>query len=64
MDEDPGQTRNLASEQAAVVDQLQARWDGFRAARAGKTVAKELQLDPSFKALLHKSGYFSAAQGQ
>jgi hypothetical protein len=35
-------------------------WDGFRAARAGQNVARDLQMDPSFKALLRKSGYFSA----
>ena len=64
LETDPGQTANLAREQAQVAQQLQARWDGFRAARSGKTVAKELQLDPSFKALLRKSGYFSAADGQ
>jgi hypothetical protein len=64
LDEDPGQTRNLASEQPEVVAELQARWDGFRAARQGKTVAQKLQLDPSFKALLRKSGYFSAAEGR
>jgi len=64
LNEDPGQTRNLASQQPEVVADLQARWDGFRAARAGKTVARELQLDPSFKELLRKSGYFSAAQGR
>jgi hypothetical protein len=62
--EDPGQTKNLASAYPGVASDLQARWDGFRAAREGKTVARELRLDPSFKALLRKSGYFSAAEGR
>ncbi len=64
LDQDPGQTDNLAGAHPEVVRQLQERWDGFRSARAGKTVARELQLDPSFKALLRKSGYFSAAEGR
>ena len=60
--EDPGQTKNLATAHPEVASSLQARWDGFRAAREGKTVARDLRLDPSFKALLRKSGYFSAAE--
>ncbi len=64
LDQDPDQTQNLAAAHPDVVTQLQRRWDGFQAARAGKSVARELQLDPSFKALLRKSGYFSAAEGR
>jgi arylsulfatase A-like enzyme len=57
---DPFQTTNLADQRPEIVAQLQRRWDGFRAAKAGQTVARDIQMDPSFKALLKKSGYFSA----
>jgi arylsulfatase A-like enzyme len=57
---DPLQQHNLAVEHPDVARQLQARWDGFRAARAGRSVARDVQMDPSFKALLRKSGYFAA----
>ncbi len=62
MDEDPGQNRNQARTQSVVVDKLQARWDGYRAAKQGSVVPTAVQHDPAFKALLRKSGYFNASQ--
>ena len=57
---DPKQTNNLAAQRPDVVEALVARWDGFRAMRAGKDVAESLRLDPGFVELLKKSGYFQA----
>ena len=62
MDDDPGQNRNQARNQPAVVDKLQARWDGYRAAKQGSVVPTAVQHDPAFKDLLRKSGYFNASQ--
>ena len=59
---DPQQLTDLSTQRTDVVQELQRRWDGFRAAKAGQVVARDLQLDPSFKALLRKSGYFSAVE--
>jgi arylsulfatase A-like enzyme len=59
---DPHQTRNLARSETAVVERLQARWDGYRAARKGTAVPNEVRHDPAFKELLRKSGYFNASK--
>ena len=59
---DPGQSTNQARSQPEVVSRLQARWDGFRAAKSGSVVPTEVQHDPAFKALLRKSGYFNASK--
>jgi arylsulfatase A-like enzyme len=58
---DPGQTANQARTQTDVVDRLQARWDGYRAAKSGAVVPSEVKHDPAFKELLRKSGYFNAS---
>ena len=55
MDEDPGQTRSVASQQPEVVRMLLDRWDGFREARAGS--GKTLDLSPAFVEALQKTGY-------
>jgi hypothetical protein len=47
-----------------MVSDRQARWDGFRAAREGKMLDRELGLDPNFKALHVECGFFSAAEGR
>ncbi len=54
---DPRQAHDVADEHPEVVEDLLARWDGFREARAGSSVAEELRLDPEFVALLQASGY-------
>ena len=58
---DPGQTANQARTQTDVVERLQARWDGYRAAKSGSVVPSEVKHDPAFKQLLRKSGYFNAS---
>ncbi len=62
LDSDPGQTRNLAREYPDVVDELQGRWDDFRALAAKKASPVALKHDPAFKAQLKKSGYFKASE--
>ena len=58
---DAAQTVNLARQHPDVVEKLQARWDGFRAARSGQATPVEVSHDPEFKALLRRSGYFNAS---
>jgi len=55
VDVDPGQTKNLAVEEADRVAALLDGWDAFRADRAGE--ATQLALDAAFVEALHKSGY-------
>jgi arylsulfatase A-like enzyme len=55
--DDPGQLTNLATRHPETVEQLQARWDGFRAARAGRSVPRDLRLDPSMVEMLQRTGY-------
>ena len=62
LDTDPGQKNNLARRHPDVVEKLQARWDGFRAARSGAVAPLEVQHDPEFKELLRRSGYFNASE--
>lgn len=57
LDDDPKQQVNLAAKHPEVVDQLQARWDGYRAAVAGRSVPRALTLDPAFVELLQRTGY-------
>lgn len=59
---DPNQEQNIARSQPEVAAQLQERWDGFRKARSGQVVARDLKIDPEFRALLQKSGYFNVSQ--
>ncbi len=54
---DPQQANNLAATKPKVVEQLVARWDGFRAARAGRSVPVEMQPDPAMVELLRTTGY-------
>jgi arylsulfatase len=56
-EQDPHQRVNLAQANPAIVDQLQARWDGYRAAVAGRSVPRALTLDPAFVELLQRTGY-------
>ncbi|MAY80294.1 MAG: hypothetical protein CL930_05845 [Deltaproteobacteria bacterium] len=59
---DPDQQHNIARTSPEIAAQLQERWDGFRKARSGQTVARELKIDPAFRALLQKSGYFNVSK--
>ncbi len=54
---DPLQTTDVASANSALVTGLTARWEGFRAARAGRAVPTELTHDPAFIELLQRTGY-------
>ena len=54
---DPGQLTNLAKTNPDVVTRLQKRWDGFRSARAGQSLPRDLALDPSMVELLQRTGY-------
>ncbi|MFZ5475842.1 MAG: sulfatase [Myxococcota bacterium] len=55
MASDPGQTKNLALKNPAVVEDLLARWKSFRDTRGAD--AKQLALDDAFVEQLRKSGY-------
>ena len=61
-DTDPNQTLNQARSEPEVVNRLQARWDGYRAAKQGNVVPTAVRHDPAFKALLQKSGYFNTSK--
>ncbi len=54
---DPEQKRDVAAANPEVVSGLLARWQGYREAVAGRSVARELQLDPAFIELLRRTGY-------
>jgi arylsulfatase A-like enzyme len=58
---DPGQTHNLARQHPDVVSKLQARWDGYRTAKAGAVVPISVRHDPAFKEMLRRSGYFNTS---
>ena len=51
------QSHNRAQSHPEVVEQLRARWDGYRAAVAGRAVPQQLKLDPEFVELLQRTGY-------
>jgi len=55
--DDPRQETNLAKTNPKVVDTLQSRWDGFRSARAGSSVPRDLRLDPAMVEMLQRTGY-------
>ncbi|MES2640527.1 MAG: sulfatase [Myxococcota bacterium] len=55
LDADVPQAANLAGAHPDVIVDLLARWDGFRAARAGE--ATQLVLDPAYVEALHRTGY-------
>ena len=57
LDRDPDQRENVAARHPDVVERLQARWDGYRAAVAGRSVPRALSLDPAFVELLQRTGY-------
>ena len=61
-DNDPKQLTNVARQNTEVVERLQARWDGYRATKAGKATPVSVEHDPEFKALLRRSGYFNASE--
>jgi hypothetical protein len=54
-DVDPGQEKNVARDNPAVVKALVQRWTDFRAARAQRGEA--LDLSPAFVEALQKTGY-------
>jgi arylsulfatase A-like enzyme len=55
--EDPAQHTNLAKQHPEVVDGLTDRWNGFRHARAGQNVPRDLRLDPAMIEMLQRTGY-------
>jgi hypothetical protein len=57
LEKDPTQTRNLAKAKPDVVDKLQQRWAGFRKARSGQSVTRNLRLDPAMVEMLQRTGY-------
>lgn len=57
LEADPEQTRDLAAQEPARVEELLARWRGYREGVAGRAVPSELRLDPAFVELLHRTGY-------
>lgn len=54
---DPKQARNVADSNPEIVDQLKRRWDAFRAARKGRSVPRDLRLDPAMIEMLQRTGY-------
>ena len=62
--DDPGQLTNIAKSNPDMVQQLQKRWDGFRSARAGQSLPRDLALDPSMVELLQRTGYDFRSGGQ
>ena len=64
LDSDPGQLTNLADEHPDVVEQLRARWTGFRNARAGKSLPRDLRLDASMIEMLQRTGYDFRSEGE
>ena len=62
--DDPGQLTNIAKSNPDVIQRLQKRWDGFRAARAGQSLPRDLALDPSMVELLQRTGYDFRSGGQ
>ncbi len=61
---DPGQLRNIATQHADVVTDLQTRWDRFRAARSDAAAATRLKLDPAYIEELHRNGYNFQPEGK
>jgi arylsulfatase A-like enzyme len=57
LDSDPGQTRNLAREEAQVTRRLLDHWQNFRRARESTSQATSLNLDPDFVRELQRTGY-------
>jgi len=64
LDQDPGQLKNLATAHPEVVEQLRARWNGFRNARAGKSIPRDLRLDASMIEMLQRTGYDFRSEGE
>ena len=57
IDDDPTQSTNLAKGNPDVVERLQSRWDGFRSARSGRSIPRDLRLDPAMIEMLQRTGY-------
>ena len=57
LSEDPQQQVNQAKRRPDIVETLQQRWDGFRRARAGQSVPRDLRLDPAMIEMLQRTGY-------
>jgi len=55
--DDSLQTTNLAKQHPEVIDTLTARWNGFRQARAGQSLPRDLRLDPAMIEMLQRTGY-------
>ena len=64
LNDDPKQSTNIATLKPAVVKELQDRWAGFRSARAGKTLPRDLRLDASMIEMLQRTGYDFRSEGE
>ena len=54
---DPEQATNLAEQQPERVRAMLALWRGYRDAVAGRSVSRDVRLDPAFVELLQRTGY-------
>lgn len=57
LEQDPKQAKNLAKAHPDVVTRLSRRWEAFRSARKGRTVPRDLRLDPAMIEMLQRTGY-------
>jgi arylsulfatase A-like enzyme len=64
LERDPGQLTNLATQHPEIVEQLRTRWSGFRSARAGKNLPRDLRLDASMIEMLQRTGYDFRSEGE
>jgi hypothetical protein len=55
---------NLATQHPEIVEQLRTRWSGFRSARAGKNLPRDLRLDASMIEMLQRTGYDFRSEGE
>ena len=64
LDKDPDQLTNLAKQHPEVIEKLRARWNGFRSAREGKNLPRDLRLDASMIEMLQRTGYDFRSEGE
>ncbi len=64
LDDDPAQASNLADTNPETVTRLNRRWEAFRAARKGRSVPRDLRLDPSMIEMLQRTGYDFRSEAQ
>ena len=64
LDKDPGQLTNLAKQHPDVIETLRSRWNGFRSAREGKNLPRDLRLDAAMIEMLQRTGYDFRSEGE